>query len=223
MTRLFLIPLAATGLALAGCGDVGDAPVAETTAVETATDGPITFTGTALPISATDSTVQWTGAKLTGNHLGGFRTVTGDVYVDGDQVTGADVEIDMTTIYSDDDQLTGHLSSADFFEVETYPVARFQSSSIRPVTAADSLLPEAATHVVTGRLTMRDQTNEISFPAAIQRTADGTTVEASFLIDRTKWGITYPGMQDDLINDQVRLELNVATGDAVADGPELAS
>lgn len=219
MPRLSLtLAVALFGLApLAGCGDVGEAPEATTTAVETTTDAPITYTGTAIPISATDSTVQWTGAKITGNHLGGFRTVSGDVYVDGDQVTGADVNIDMTSIYSDNDDLTGHLMSDDFFAVETYPSAEFETSDIRPITAADSIQNENATHVVTGRLTMHGQTNEITFPAVVQRTSNGATVEAAFLIDRTLWDINYPGMQNDLINDQVRLELNVAAGDAVAD------
>ena len=219
MTRTLLSVTLALGL-LAGCGDLGDAPEATTTATPTdatAADAPVTFTGTALPISATDNTVQWTGAKLTGNHLGGFRTVDGQVYVDGDAVTGADIEIDMASIYSDNDNLTGHLMSEDFFEVETYPTATFQTADIRPITEADGVQDEAATHMVTGRLTMHGRTNEVTFPATVQRTADGATVEAAFLIDRTLWDINYPGMQNDLINDQVRLELNVAAGDAVAD------
>ena len=219
MTRTLLSAALALGL-LAGCGDVGDAPEATTTAAEPAADAPVSFTGTALPITATDSTVLWTGAKLTGNHLGGFRTVSGDVYVDGDAVTGADVEIDMTSIYSDNDDLTGHLMSDDFFAVETYPSAAFETADIRPVTAADEVQDENATHMVTGRLTMHGRTNEITFPAVVQRTSDGASVEAAFLIDRTLWDINYPGMQNDLINDQVRLELNVAAGNAVADATE---
>ena len=217
MTRTLLSATLALGF-LAGCGDLGDASEATTTTVEpAAADTPVTFTGTAIPISATDSTVQWTGAKLTGNHVGGFRIVDGAVYVDGDAVTGADVEIDMTSIYSDNDDLTGHLMSEDFFEVETYPTAAFQTSDIRPLTEADGIQDENATHMVTGRLTMHGTTNEVTFPATVQRTAEGATVEAAFLIDRTLWDINYPGMQNDLINDQVRLELNVAAGDAVAD------
>ena len=215
MTRTLLTATLALGL-LAGCADLGDAPVATTEAAAD-TDAPIAFTGTAIPISATDSTVQWTGAKITGNHVGGFRTVDGAVYVDGDAVTGADVEIDMTSVYSDNDDLTGHLMSADFFEVETYPSASFRTSDIRPITEADGVQNEDATHMVTGQLTMRGMTNTVSFPATVQRTDGGATVEAAFLIDRTLWGITYPGAQDNLINDQVRLELNVAAGDAVAD------
>ena len=212
-----LAPVVGAALvALAGCGDVGDAPEAETAAVEAAAPEEVDFTGTAVPIAPTDSTVTWTGAKLTGNHVGGFRQTDGVVYVDGGEVTGADVRIDMTSIYSDNDQLTGHLMSEDFFEVETYPEARFQTAEIRPITEADGVQSETATHMVTGRLTMHGQTNEVTFPAYVARTDAGATVQASFIIDRTAWGITYPGMQDDLINDQVRIELDVATSDAAA-------
>ncbi len=69
--------------------------------------------------------------------------------------------------------------------------------------------------MVTGRLTMHGQTNEVTFPAIVQATDAGASIQSRFLIDRTNWGITYPGMQDDLINEQVRIELDVSTGDAV--------
>ena len=213
MSRLSV--LLALALPLAACNDsVGDAPEATTESVAPAdADAPLAFTGTALPIVATDSTVTWIGAKLTGNHLGGFRDVSGSVYVDGAAVTGADVRIDATSIYSDNDRLTGHLQSEDFFEVETYPEARFQTNTLRPVAPSDSLGDDSgATHLVTGRLTMHGQTNEITFPATVA-VADGrATIRAAFLIDRTEWGLTYPGMRDDLINEQVRIALDVAAG-----------
>lgn len=213
MPRVLL--LAALAVALSACNDgPGDAPVAETDAVApAAADTDLAFTGTALPVAATDSTVTWIGAKLTGNHLGGFRTVDGSVYVDGDAVTGADVRIDATSIYSDDERLTGHLQSADFFDVATYPEARFQTNTLRPVTAADSLGEDSpATHLVTGRLTMHGQTNEVTFPAVVAVEGGRATIEAAFLIDRTDWGLTYPGMRDDLINEQVRIALDVVAG-----------
>lgn len=216
MNRLFLLAVAAVGLAACNDGP-GDAPVAETTAVQTDASALLAFTGTALPIQATDSTVTWIGAKLTGNHLGGFRDVSGSVYVDGQTVTGADVVIDATSIYSDNERLTGHLQSDDFFSVETYPEARFQTNSLRAVAPADSLGDEStATHIVTGRLTMRGQTSEVTFPATVA-VADGrATVEAAFLIDRTDWGIVYTGMRDDLINEHVRIGLDVVAGRAGA-------
>lgn len=219
MIRLLVAALALP--LLAACADTTpDGPVA-TTAVVADADAPLDFTGTPLPITGTDSTVTWIGAKLTGNHLGGFRDVSGQIYVDGDRVTGADVRIATPSIYSDNDRLTGHLQSDDFFSVETYPDARFQTTDLRPVAASDSLGADAeATHIVTGRLTMRGQTREVTFPAVVGYDGQRASVRAAFLINRTDWGITYAGMRDDLINERVRIQLNaVAEGGAAAATP----
>ncbi len=213
MTRFALAALAA--FALAACqNQTPDAPVAETSAVGTAAaDTAMAFTGTALPLVASDSTVTWIGAKLTGNHVGGFRDVSGRLYVDGSAVTGADIEIATPSIYSDNERLTGHLQSEDFFAVESFPEARFRTDTLRPVAASDSLGPDAeATHIVTGLLTMRGQTNEVTFPATVTVEGGRASVRAAFLIDRTEWGIVYTGMRDDLINEQVRIQLNAVAG-----------
>lgn len=195
---------------LAACADTTpDGHVATTAAVSPAGAAPLDFTGTPLPITGTDSTVTWIGAKLTGNHLGGFRDVTGQIYVDGDAVTGADVRIAASSIYSDDDRLTGHLQSDDFFSVETHPDARFQTTDLRPVAASDSLGEGAeATHIVTGRLTMRGETRAVTFPAVVGYDGQRASVRAAFLINRTEWGINYAGVRDDLINERVRIQLN---------------
>lgn len=224
MSRHPLALAAALLLPLAACGDVGDAPEAVTTDV-VATDGAstadaLTFTGTAWPLVASDSTVTWIGAKLTGNHLGGFGDVTGSLYVDGSQVTGADVLIDATSITSDSDRLTGHLQSADFFDVATYPEARFQTTDLRAVTAADSLGDDSpATHLVTGQLTLRGQTRTVTFPATVTLDAGRATVQAAFLINRSEWGLTYPGAPDDLINEKVRIALNATATSTAAQDP----
>ena len=49
----------------------------------------------------------------------------------------------------------------------------------------------------------------MTFPATVAVEGDRATVRAAFLIDRTEWGLVYPGAPDDLINDMVRIELDV--------------
>ncbi len=198
-----------------GCGDVGDAPVAETgDAVDL-----MTAEGVELPIDRSQSSVSWRGAKVTGAHDGGFNTFDGTVTVNEGTVTGVNVMIDMNSIYSDNDRLTGHLLSEDFFSAPTYPEGRFEATSF---TVADS---DSATHMVTGNLTMRGTTNSVTFPANITVTADRVSAEADFIIDRQNWGIVYAGQPDDLINDEVRIMFDIvampaemmAETDAMAD------
>lgn len=186
-------------LILAACGDVGDAPQAQTgQAVEVAG-----ISGDALVIDTSRSTLNWRAAKVTNAHDGGFRTFSGTVSVDGDAVTGVDVTIDTRSIWSDNDRLTNHLKSADFFDVELYPTATFQADRIVPVDSA------GATHLVTGNLSMHGQTNSVTFPATITVQDGSVRATADFIIDRTNWGINYTGRADDLIENEVRLILDV--------------
>lgn len=220
-----LLPLLSLGLlvTLAACGDVGDAPratVEETADADTTTEA---FSGTALAIDTTRSEINWLGAKVTGTHDGGFEAFEGSVYRDGDTVTGVDLTIDATTIWSDNDRLTGHLKSEDFFEVETYPEATFRADSFEPITPADSVEWAEATHLVGGVLTMRGQSNRITFPARIEVSGETVEADADFLIERSRWGLTYPGKPDDLIQEEVRLMFDIVAADAPATPVETAA
>lgn len=186
----------------AACGDVGDAPEAET--------GDAVATGTAagmqLAIDTSQSEINWRGAKVTRHHDGGFHNFSGTVTVDGEQVTGVDVTIDVNSLWSDSERLTGHLKTGDFFEVETYPTATFEATQFAPSNT------EGSTHTVTGNLTMHGQTHGVTFPATIE-VEDGTVrAEADFIINRRTWGINYDGMANDLIEDDVRIMFNLTAG-----------
>ena len=216
-----LLSLLSLGLlvTLAACGDVGDAPRATVEAADT--DASVeAFSGTALAIDTTRSEITWLGAKVTGTHDGGFNVFDGAVYRNGDTVTGVELTIDATSIWSDNDRLTGHLKSEDFFEVETYPEATFRADAFEPIAPADSVEWAEATHRISGVLTMRDQSNRITFPARIAITEDAVEADADFLIERSQWGLTYPGKPDDLIQEEVRLKFDVvATGSVEAATP----
>ena len=69
------------------------------------------------------------------------------------------VEIDLTSMETDSDGLTNHLSSADFFDVENFPTAIFTSTSI--TKKADNM------YTVTGDLTLKDVTKGITMEAEI--------------------------------------------------------
>jgi polyisoprenoid-binding protein YceI len=212
-----LLSLLVLGLlpVLAACGDVGDAPQATVEDATPTTDADAAFTGTALAIDTSQSAINWRGAKVTGTHDGGFRTFDGVVYRDGDALTGVELTIDATSIWSDNDRLTGHLKSGDFFEVETYPEATFRADTFEPISPADSVEWAEATHRVSGVLTMRGQSNRITFPAMVTVTDDAVTANADFLIERSRWGLAYPGKPDDLIQEEVRLMFDVVADNVV--------
>ncbi len=122
--------------------------------------------------------------------------------VDGDpERSSVEVEIDTTSLWSDNERLTGHLKSADFFEVETYPTASFVSTAI----AAN----EEGGYTMTGNLDLHGVTKQVSFPATIEVGVEEVRAKAEFAIKRFDFGIVYPGKPDDLIRDDVLIKLDL--------------
>jgi polyisoprenoid-binding protein YceI len=157
----------------------------------------------AYPFTQADSKVSWTGAKVTGKHEGGFNVFGGIVELVDNDVTKSRVraEIDMSSIFSDSEKLTGHLKSPDFFAVEQFPQAKFTSTALK--------LTGEGSYDVTGDLTLHGVTKSISFPAKITAGGEELTVNAEFAINRKDFGIVYPGKPDDLIADNVALKLEL--------------
>lgn len=173
-----------------GCGKVGDAPEAKTTAGATVVQTPVSG-GTTLPIDTSKSRITWVGAKVTATHPGGFRKFNGTVTVNDGAVTATKIDIETNSLYTEPEKLVGHLKSADFFKVEQFPTATFESTSIVPAPAGS---PAGATHMVTGNLTMAGKTNTVSFPAAINVNGTTVTSKAAFKINRQEWGLHIPAL-----------------------------
>ncbi len=109
--------------------------------------------------------------------------------------------IDTTSIWADNERLTGHLKSADFFDVEKHPKATFESTAI----AAN----DDGTYTLTGNLELRGITKQISFPATIEIDDNGFSATAEFALNRMDFDIKYPGKPDDLIRDEVLIKLDL--------------
>jgi polyisoprenoid-binding protein YceI len=148
------------------------------------------------------SSIGFVGSKVTGSHEGGFHDFEGEVLVTGDDPTRSTVNItiDATSLWADNERLTGHLQSPDFFEVETYPTATFKSTAIAAVGDG---------YTMTGNLTLHGVTKSIAFPAAITIEEGQVTAQAEFAIKRFEFGLEYPGKVDDLIRDDVVIKLDV--------------
>ena len=154
------------------------------------------------------STVSFIGSKVTGSHDGGFNGFEGKiVLVDGEPaMSSIEMFIDMTSLWADNERLTGHLKSADFFEVETYPTATFASTEIM---AADE-----GGYLVTGNLDLHGVVKSISFPAQIEVGPDSVTATAEFSIMRFDFDVVFPGRPDDLIRDEVVIKFDIVAAPA---------
>lgn len=168
-----------------------------------------------LAFNTETSKIEWVGAKVTGDHTGGFETWEGVGHVSGDAtLEKVAFTVDTTSIYSDNERLTGHLKSDDFFAVEKHPTATFESTEIVEGAEGD------ATHTVTGNMTMLGNTKEITFPVTASVDDNTLKVVSEFTIKRFDFGIEYKGKADDLIRDEVLMKLNMElplTAEAVAE------
>jgi polyisoprenoid-binding protein YceI len=142
------------------------------------------------------------GSKVTGKHDGGFKKFSGQIKTEGGKLaaTGSKVEIDTTSLWADNDRLTGHLKSPDFFDVAKFPTATFEPTSITS---------NGTNSTITGNLTLHGITKQISFPGDLKITQDSVDLNAQFAINRFDFDIKYTGKADDLVRKEVVLKLKV--------------
>ncbi len=100
-----------------------------------------------------------------------------------------DITLQADSISSGDDKRDGHLKSADFLDVETYPTLTYRSTSIDAV--------DQGNYVVHGELTAHGVTKPVDLEVAYLGVATDpwgvahAAFEASGEIDREDFGITW--------------------------------
>lgn len=158
-----------------------------------------------LTISPDNSKVEFVAAKVTRTHNGSFKQFTGTIDLVNNKAEESRVTIDIQTnsVVTDDDGLTKHLQTPDFFDANKFPKATFTSTKIEANSAA------GGTHTVTGNFDLHGFKRAITFPATIQIAADSVTMNADFSINRKDWNLLYPGKADDLIHDLVAIKLSL--------------
>lgn len=210
--RTLSIALAATAL-LASCGGGEEPATVETTEAQPVVEAQPT--NVTYAVNTAESVLGWEGAKLEYGHSGVINISGGSLNADNGVLTGGSFTIDMATMVETGDvdsasaaDLVGHLMSPDFFDVATYPTATFEITNVAD-NATDS-----TSHNISGNLTIKDTTNNITFPAMITMDENMVNATASFTIDRNAWGITYAGVilgvpVDKAINDNISFDVNL--------------
>lgn len=198
--------LSATALFLASCVGNPEGKKAETSEAVEITE----VSGKALALNTSESKLYWEGHKVSGKHNGEISVANGTILLDSDaKLTGGSFTIDMNSIDTKDlegeykDKLDGHLKSADFFDVENFPEAKFEITSVKAGDAETNIL-------ISGNLTLRGVTKNITFDAnVLEATADNFAATADFNIEREDFGITYAGKADDLISKEINIKIDL--------------
>ena len=161
-----------------------------------------------LIISPENSKVEFIAAKVTRSHNGSFKQFTGAIDLVNNSVADSRVMIDiqMSSVVTDEDDLTKHLQTPDFFDVAKYPKATFTSTKIVPILSPGT---SGVSYDVSGNFDLHGIKKTITFPATIEVAPDSVSVNAEFAINRKDFGIVFQNKADDLIRDGVVIKLTL--------------
>lgn len=172
---------------------------------------------TSISVNPDNSVVTWIGSKPAGKHNGTIAIAGGEVLVNNGAVVGGSFDIDINSLVvldlpADSEwnaKLRGHLMSADFFDSENFSVANFEITGAAPYAQAEleadqeefateftpaslsEIMVENPTHFISGNLTLRGVTKNITFPAAVSLDNGTVKAKANFNINRIDWNLKY--------------------------------
>lgn len=200
---ILVLGVAAIAL-LASCSKSTSTDTAEAGEAAAATDSSVTY-----QVDAAASSVQRVGAKLRETkHTGTIAIKEGNLSATNGVLTAGKFVMDMSSIteINNADQvsaakLSGHLQSADFFDVANHPTSTFEVVGV-----------EAGK--IKGNLTIKGITKLIEIPATVTITEQGLEATSQFTINRNDWGVTWGSaanpiafLKDNLVKEEV--EYNV--------------
>jgi len=161
-------------------------------------------------INTENSTVEWVGKKIGGQHEGLINIKEGSLELKNDQLVGGYFTLDMTSIactdLEDEDynqKLVGHLNSDDFFGVDQFPEATFE------ITTATKFAESKAS--ITGMLTIKGKSESITFDVVRNKNIYTATIN----VDRSKYDVKYgsasffDSLGDNVIDDIFILDIKL--------------
>lgn len=183
--------------------------------VETSNEVKTTAVADLNNVNLETSVITWKGEKPTGTHNGIIMLEKGSLVMTDGKISGGEFVVNMSSMKNEDldaengAKLVGHLTSADFFDVATYPTSKFVITSV---------VENEGKLAVTGNLTLKDVTKSITIPA-MASTVDGVTTFESekFMINRADFNVKYGSksffddLKDKFINDEMEMSFVVNT------------
>jgi len=161
-------------------------------------------------IVSNESKVHWSGSVLgMYSHEGTVNISEGALEVEGDQITNGMFVVDLSSMQPTDDnynpeegktkeKLIGHLSSDEFFHVDSFPTATFEI-----------LAHDVESNTIKGNLTIRGNTNEETV-TDVKLNPEKGMAKGVLVFDRKKYDVafTHPA-EDVVISDDIELEVSL--------------
>lgn len=166
-------------------------------------------------VNTDESVIHWKGKKPTATHRGTIKLAEGSFKANDSTIESGSFVIDMKSIEvadlegKDRSDLEAHLKGTvegkegDFFNTKKYPEANFKITDITE---------ENGQTMLSGNLTIKEETKNITFPVMINRSGDQVEISSDeFSIDRTQWKVNFgsksvfDGLGDNFVYDDINL------------------
>lgn len=165
-------------------------------------------------VSPTESEVKWEGKKVTGAHDGMVSVKEGNLDFKKGILTNCKIIIDMNSITNKDltdkeynQKLVTHLKSDDFFAVDKYPEAVFETTKIRKGKGKE--------YKIDGNMTIKGVSKPVGLTMEINEKGGAINGTGTMKLDRTLWDIRYGSgkffekLGDKMIYDDFELTLKI--------------
>ncbi|MGE5106889.1 MAG: YceI family protein [Sphingobacteriales bacterium] len=146
------------------------------------------------------SSIQFKIKNFGINTGGSFTGLQGNIVFDINHPDAAnfDVSIAANTVNTDNETRDNHLRNDTYFDVKNYPRIHFVSTKVTPSTKAGMLF-------IFGKLTIKNQTKEISFPFTATATNDGYVFKGTFSLNRRDFDVGGAS----IISDNLEVQLSI--------------
>ncbi len=214
--KLHLITFFTAALFFTACSDAPKGDKATITDAQQTAD----VAGQTFTVDTTESKIRFTGNGVGKNHPGTFRLSSGNVAIANNTITGGQFVINIKSMEMEEEgeMITGklrpHLLNGDFFDADRFGTAKFEITKVEPYKAngTDTSIVDGANFSISGNLTLKEDTKNITFPAKIDLDNNTLKAKGNFNIDRTQWKMNYGNdktLGDKFISETVNIELNL--------------
>jgi polyisoprenoid-binding protein YceI len=181
---------------------------------------PTEISGQTFMLDTANSSIRFIGYGVGKNHPGKFKVTSGTVAINGNEITGGDFTINVRSLEMEqkgdmfENKLRPHLLSGDFFDADKFQTAKFEITHVEPYKGddKDTSIVKGANFNISGNLTIKDVTKNITFPAHVDLDASTLKAKADFDIDRTQWKMNYGNdktLGDKFISEKVNIEFDL--------------
>lgn len=150
------------------------------------------------------STIGFAVARATVGHIGKFEDFDATLTLADGRPVALEIVVKTGSVVADRSGLTSHLQSADFFDVDKFPTATFTATEFTPD-------PEAGPtgYTIDGTMHLHGVGRKLEFPATLEIGSDRVVGRATLDVSAKAFGIDYEGMEAELAEDAVSLEIEL--------------